>query len=292
MTRRQRARPAVPPLRRPALAALALLLWGPAAAQPAAEVRRITFGLLPFASPGALFKRFAPLRAYLEDRTGLAVRLKTAPDFLTFVRRTGRGRYDVVLTAPHFTLLALDSGHYRVGATYLEPLSGVIVTRRESGQDPPGTGDCREVATPPPSAVITLLGKRYLSGVPGARPRFRYHASHNAALRAVLGGDACAGVVSINVWHRLRREVEGLRAVAKTAEIPAMGILLHRDLPAALRRRITRTLVRMKERPGGRKALRRMAYPGYRPADAGTFAPVRPYLEELPPGWPETGETP
>jgi len=246
----------------------------------------LELGLLPFASAGTLFKRFAPLREYLEERIGIPVRLKTAPDFATFVSRTGEGRYDVVLTAPHFVLLALDTGRYEVRARYREPLRAVFLMRSADRGLRPGGKGCRTVATPPPSAVITLLGKHQLAREGrGIRPRFRAFDSHNAAVRAVLGGDACAAVVSVNVWHRIRDQESGLRVVARTATIPGLGILLRKDLPPALRDRLTRVLVGMRQDPRGRAALRRMAYPGYRPADAGDFAPVQPFLRQLPEGW-------
>lgn len=253
----------------------------------------LVMGLLPFASPGTLFKRFAPLRPYLEERIGRPVRLTTAPDFPTFVQRTQRGRYAIVLTAPHFTLLALDSGRYEVRATYTQRLSAVILGRADNHLTDPADGRCRKVATPPPSAIITLMGKRFLGNRhPQAELTYQTYASHNSAVRAVLGGDACLAVASVNVWNRMRREEPGLVRIAQTDSIPALGILVRKDLAASLRDRLTEAIVTMQDHPQGREALGQMAYPGYQPADAATFEPVRPYLERLPVGWPQGPEAP
>lgn len=268
---------------------LALIVGARPAASPAdpgeAGSSALEFGLLPFASAGTLFERFAPLREYLETRLKRPVRLRTAPDFPTFVRRTLAGRYHIVLTAPHFTLMALDSGRYQARATYRERLSAVVIAR--PGASSEGAAGCRTVATPPPSAVITLLGKDYLArNYPEDRRTFIAYASHNAAVQAVIGGDACLAVVSVNVWNRVRNEAPGLRRIATTPAIPALGILVRRDLPAAVKRRVTRALVGMGDHPQGRRALEGMDYPGYRPAQAATFEPARRFLELLPKGWP------
>lgn len=250
----------------------------------------LEFGLLPFATAGTLFKRFAPLREYLETRLKRPVRLRTAPDFPTFVRRTHAGRYHIVLTAPHFTLMALDSGRYQVRATYRKRLSAMVIGRE--GGMAPGDAGCRTVATPSPAAVITLLGRDFLRrAYPQVRHAFHAYATHNAAVQAVLGGDACLAVVSVNVWNRVRTEESGLRRVDRTLAIPALGILVRRDLPVDVKRRITEAIVSMGDHPAGRRALERMAYAGYRPAQAATFEPARRFLELLPKDWPGQGDS-
>ncbi|MFB6261387.1 MAG: phosphate/phosphite/phosphonate ABC transporter substrate-binding protein [Thiohalorhabdaceae bacterium] len=253
----------------------------------------LVFGLLPFASPGTLFKRFGPLRDYLETRVDRPVRLATAPDFPTFVKRTERGRYAILLTAPHFTLMALDSGRYEVRATYTQRLSAVILGRSDDSRSGPGDSRCRKVATPPRSAIITLMGKRFMGQrYPKADLTYQTYASHNAAVRAVLGGDACLAVASVNVWNRMRSEEPDLARLTQTASIPALGILFRKDLPSSLRHRITEAMVNMQDHPQGQQALREMAYPGYQRAEAADFEPVRTYLEQLPDGWLKGPGTP
>ena len=257
------------------------------------EADPLVFGLLPFASPGSLFKRFAPLRGYLEERISRPVRLTTAPDFPTFVRRTERGRYAILLTAPHFTLMALDSGRYEVRATYTQRLSAVILGRSDDSRSGPGGSRCRKVATPPRSAIITLMGKRFMGQrYPGTDLTYQTYASHNAAVRAVLGGDACLAVASVNVWNRMRSEEPDLARLTQTGSIPALGILFRKDLPSSLRHRITEAMVNMQDHPQGQQALRKMAYPGYQRAEAADFEPVRTYLEQLPDGWLKGEGTP
>ena len=78
----------------------------------------LSFGILPFQSPVTLFKRFAPLRDYLSRTLGRTVVIETAKDFPEFIERLGERKYDLVLTAPHIALLALDQGRYAPVASH------------------------------------------------------------------------------------------------------------------------------------------------------------------------------
>ena len=68
----------------------------------------LVFGFLPMQSPVTLFKRFAPLRDYLSIQIQREIRMESAKSFEEFSRRTAQRRYDIVFTAPHMALQALD----------------------------------------------------------------------------------------------------------------------------------------------------------------------------------------
>jgi len=255
-------------------------LWHPAAR---ADERALILGILPFQTPVALFKRFAPLREYLSAELGRPVLLQTARDFPTFIHRTAERRYDFVITAPHFTLLALDSGRYQLRARYQKPLRAVVVVRAGSDITRPSQLAGRTVSTPPRVAVITLVGRHYLAsvGLTGPRaPHYEAFMTHNASHQAVLGGEASAAIISINVYNLARNRGSPLRIVGRSPAIPSMGILAAKDLPRALRARFAHALITMSDTPGGRAVLKRMTYPGFRPATEQDFEPARPYLED------------
>ncbi len=250
-------------------------------ARPAKPERPLVMGILPFLSPIALLKRFGPLRDYLAEQTGHPVILQTARDFPTFVRRTQQRRYDIVLTAPHMVLLALDSGHYRLQAAYAKPLAAVILVPRNSAIRTLAQLQDKVVATPPPEAIITVIGRRMLAnaGLTGDRaPLYRNYLSHNAAYQAVIGGEANAAIITVNVMHNVVGPGKPLRVLAKSRSFPGLGILTATDLPAALQHRIGETFVDMNQTKAGRETLKRIHYPGYRSAQASEFEPLRVYL--------------
>ena len=89
-------------------------------------------GVFPYVSGMALFKRYAPLKDYLANELGREVVLETARDFPTFIQRTAERRYDIVMTAPHFALLATDSGDYQIIARPKRDLVSVVLVPETS----------------------------------------------------------------------------------------------------------------------------------------------------------------
>lgn len=262
-----------------------LLLCLLAAGLPVAAEPALIFGLLPSESVTTKFRRYAPLREYLHARLGREVVLETARNFRAFRRRTLEGRYDLLETAPHFVPEAIDSGLYEVITTIVRPLTAEIVVRADSAyrqlSDLAGT----LVATPSPSAVITRIGKEALeaAGVVGPlAPRYVAFPTHNAAYAAVLGHAAEAALISVNVYNKARHQHQPLRSIGSSRPIPNMSMLVGRHLPLALRERVQRILVGMRDAPEGRRVLREMAYPGYRVARAEEYERLRRYLVPLP----------
>lgn len=267
------------------LAVLLLLTAAGAKAADPPDERPLSFGVLPFMSPIALLKRFAPLRDHLAERIGQPVVLETARDYPEFVQRTAERRYDVLLTAPHFTLLALDSGHYTVSATYLDELAAVVLVR--AGDEIRAATDLagKVIATPPREAIVTRVGQRLLEAqmTGHAPPVYRRYLSHNAAYHAVAGGGASAAVVTVNVVKRATSAEFGLVELTRSPGFPAMGILTAADLPPEVRRRATDAFIELTEHEAGRELLRSIGYPGYRAAAPEEFQSLRSYTSDQPP---------
>lgn len=257
------------------------LLFGPhAGAEPAPA---LIFGLLPSESAVAKFKRYAPLRDYLSERLGRQVVLETARDFPEFMRRTAQRRYDLLETAPHFVLPALDSGKYEVRTTLLIPLSAQLVVREASPIKTVSELAGQTVATPPPQAVITRAGEHYLAhhGLAGPRaPVYVRYPTHNAAYESVIGGQASAALISVNILNKAVSKGATLRVLAKTEDFPNMALLVARDLPGSVRDEIERAFLGIQDTPQGREILKHMAYAGYRRARPVEFETVRKYMGE------------
>lgn len=270
------------------LFSLVLMSLAPAVgAEPApiaaSQERPVVLGVLPFISPIALLKRFAPLRDFISEQSGSPVVLETAANYPEFIRRTGERRYDMVITAPHFVPLALEGNQYTVRATYATQLSAVILVRRNSDIRALSDLAGKQVATPPEQAIVTWVGAAVIdNGIDrGQPPHYLAYQSHNAAYSAVAGGEAHAAVVSVSLVEPDRLRAEGLRELGRSKAFPAMGILIATDLPSGLAEQLTNVLVNMSASARGRAVLDRIAYPGYRRADAAEFEPLRTFMPRV-----------
>ncbi len=253
----------------------------PAVPQPA-EAPPLILGILPFMSPIALFKRFAPLRDYLSEATGRQVLLETARDYPEYVRRTAQRRYDIVLTAPHFVLPALRDGLYQLQATDIERLAAVVLVPSASTiRDPAQLAGLR-VATPPSQAIVTWLGTELIRQATGGNhPGFHAYSSHNAAYRAVGAGEVDAAMVVTSIVDPARLAHDGLREIARSESFPAMGILMASDLPPAVREQLTGLLIGMTENAAGRATLQRIDWSGYRRVASRDFESMRVYTKPV-----------
>lgn len=240
----------------------------------------LIFGLLPSQSPIAKFKRYAPLRDYLAHKLGRRILLETAPNFREFVHRTEQRRYDLLETAPHYVPLAVDGGSYQLLTTIVQPLSAKIVVRADSPFHKLADLKGAVVATPAPEAIITMVGMNRLSAAglaPPAAIHYENFRTHNAAYHAVLGGQAQAAIIAVNILNKARQSGAALRVIDSSRPFPNMAILASTKLPESLRTELRRDLINMTDDPEGRKVLAHTAYPGYRAADVAEFEPLRRY---------------
>lgn len=238
----------------------------------------LVFGFLPMESPVSLFKRFAPLRDYLSEQIATEIRMETAKDFPSFSKRTLQRRYDIVFTAPHMALQALDGEQYEVAATFAKPLKAVIVVKTKSALQNMAQLEGKTIATPPEQAIVTMVGRNHLADNGIKVARFRTYRTHNAAYSAVLGGEVDAAIVSNFIARKAIAKNNPLKIVASSDPFPGIGILVARDLPESTKQHIKKAFWAMNDLPYGKKILKQIAQPGYIEADKAPFEKLRPFI--------------
>ncbi len=271
----------------PAVTLALLLLWVISAEtladnkekKPATTNKQfLTFGFLPMESPVSLFKRFAPLRDYLSEQIATEIRLETAKDFPEFEKRTLERHYDIVFTAPHMALLALDGPHYELAATFVKPLKSVVVAKQKSEIQNLSDLEGKTLATPPEQAIVTMVGRNFLSDKGLKTVRFTTYSTHNAAYAAVLGGEVDAAIVSNFIAMKAISKNQPLKIVASSEPFPGIGILVAVDLPEATKKHIKKAFWGMNDLPYGKKILKQIAQPGYMEASKSPFEMLRPFV--------------
>ncbi|MCP4042428.1 MAG: phosphate/phosphite/phosphonate ABC transporter substrate-binding protein [Gammaproteobacteria bacterium] len=206
----------------------------------------LTMGMLPYLSPRTLFKNWEPLRAHLELKMGRPISFATAPNYVTFSKRTIDGVYDVVLSTSHLGRLAqVDAGLVPL-ARPEKQLHGIFIAM-EQGIDNLQALKGKRLATPDPLAIITLLGHDYLADMglkPGVDFESKAYPSHNAAALAVQKGQADLAVVSVFAYKVMRKKItSNLIVLGRTEEVPSPVIFIanpklpktdHKRLQAAI----------------------------------------------------------
>ena len=87
-----------------------VLLAGPARAE-AQDSRPLRIGLLPTNATLSLLRLYDPLRSFLQSRLDQRVELYTAANFRSSFADVKSGAFDVLVTASHFGVVAVDMGY-------------------------------------------------------------------------------------------------------------------------------------------------------------------------------------
>ena len=245
--------------------------------------RPLVMGLLPSISPVSLFKRFSPLVDYINSSLKSNIVLETAPNFGEFQKRTGARMYDILLTAPHFVIPALDSGSYELIATPSNKLTAMVVVSKKSKIKSIADLAGKVVATPEAEALVTKAGVKLLENqglTGGQQPVYMALPTHNAAYQSVLGKEADAAIISVNVMNKAIKEGAKLRSIGESEQLPGVGILVAADLPQEFKTNLQNFLLAIDKKPDGRKVLGLVDHPGYSKVTAAEYQPMRVYLTE------------
>lgn len=260
---------------------IAVILYQPAFAEPSLDQANDTLvmGVFPFVSGVTLFKRFAPMKDYLARALNRNIRLETARDFPTFVERTAHRNYDILITAPHFSLLAADNGDYQIVARPERDMQSLVVVEKTSLITNFSQLAGVSIATPPEEALATRAAKRYIEDKLSGKtsPVYQAFESHNAAYEAVIVHNTDAAIVSNNVVNSSSDKNERVRIIDVTPPLPSMVTMVSSKLPDAFARDVEHVFITMDESEEGREILKIAGFPGYISSRLSDYEPVRPY---------------
>lgn len=255
-----------------------LLVSTNAAAVPKQD--EVVFSILPFLSPVVLIKRFSPLRQYLENKTGKSIAMESAPSFPEYLRRTVRHEYDIVYTAPHFVPFSLKDGHYELlaasndlAAHFASPQSALISNLEQLAG--------KRVAHGPKQAFLVIIGKHLLKekGLVGKKaPVFHQYKSHNAALRAVIGGEADTAIIGTFMIKQAKESK--LKVIGSTQNYPGIAILASKELPESFRKALAESFIDIKKSETGRQTLKKIRFPGFRATSVAEYKKLDPIAKE------------
>lgn len=261
--------------------------------KPPSAQHPLQFGLLPYLSTRKLFSHYAPLQHYLEKALGRPVRMSTAPDFATYIKRAREGQYDLYHTAPHFAAQAEAEFGYRRVSRLLRELDGSIVVARDGNIRSVADLRGRTLVTPDALAIITFLGEQWLrdNGLrPGVDVEVIHAPSHNSAIMAVARGDAEAAVTSASVFENMPQKISHrLRILASTKKVPHMMFMAGPHLSDLEYQQLRKAMLAYTAKGAGSEYFTMTGYGDMGPIEDRDMQRLAPFLKELNQklkGWP------
>ncbi len=249
---------------------------------PLAEDRQVlSLGILPFNSPLALVKTHAPLRDALSVALGTSVEIYTAPDYPTFLRDSVAGRFDLLITGPHFAVMAIEQGYVPL-VTYDAFIQPVFVVRADSSFSDATALRGQTMALSSRWSISSVAGLQWLRAQ-GLMPERDYlvleYPSHGAAIAAVAAGEAAAAITTYTPLNQVPESVRSkLRLLAADIRLPHLFTLAHRRLGDDRLASLKAALEAFESSEAGKAFFAQTGYQGYRPLTDADIAAVVPYV--------------
>jgi len=264
---------------------LALLLALSAAIACAGQDDKpLEFGVFPNLSARTVVAIYQPLRSYLEKQLGRPVRIYTAPTFKTFVERSLKREYDLMLAAPHFARLAETDAGYIPLAVYSRELRAILVVPKDSPYKSIVDLKGKSVAVPDSLALMSMFAVQMLRDnglTPGKDVSLVNVRGHDNAVLSVIHGESAAAATSAAPLAQMADDVRTqVRVLASSDKVPHQAFMASPRLPAAEVEQLRKLLLDFARSPEGRTFLEVNKFGGLRPLSRGELKQLDPYAAE------------
>lgn len=259
--------------------AVVMLLAGIARAEPTA----LKVGVVPYLTTNVLITLFQPVRNHLEQRLGRPVELYTAQDVRTFVRRTLKPEFDVVITAAHHARLAQVEAGYVPLVRFTGPLHAAIAVASNTPLHEPRELRGRRIAITDRSILVNIVTMKLLAdqGIAEKDLQLTPVNSQNTGLLTVARGEAEAAIIAHFTLDQIPPEQRaGIRVLFKSDVLPNVTILAKPTLTAAERDALRQALLAFPTTVEGQAFLQKSRFLGIAAANEDFMKQLDAYLPE------------
>ncbi|HVI52954.1 MAG TPA: phosphate/phosphite/phosphonate ABC transporter substrate-binding protein [Candidatus Sulfotelmatobacter sp.] len=270
------------------LAAL-LLLQGVLAIRPAwaeaVEAPPLRVALLPTNPPLSLLRLYDPFRQFLSHRLQRPVELYTARNFRTALDDIRRGDFDVLVTAPHFGVIAVDAGYVPL-ARYKVELRPLIVVLKGSSLTEAAQLRGKKVLTANRLTAMSVVTEHWLESQYGLVAGRDYQLidaqSHGTAIRAVGMGDADACVSSVSALQQVPEDVRARVTFFEAGiAVPHQFTLAHPRLGERRIAELRQLMMDFNDTREGKAFFAAGGFQGYSSLTAKDIEDARPYADKV-----------
>jgi phosphonate transport system substrate-binding protein len=264
-------------------------VYGSVPTEPGKPV--FSFAIHPLHNPNRLFERYQPLIDHLNQALPeVRFVLEASRDYQDFERKFRERKPAFILPNPWQTLEAMEVG-YRVQAMAgdASDFKGIFIVRRDSSIRAPADLKGKAISYPSPTALAACILPQYWlhdQGIDVNRETHsRYVGSQESAIMNVFLHETAAGATWPPPWRAFQkerpREAAELVQIWETSTLPNNSVMARDDIPAAIVARVRAALVGLADAPGGQAILGGMETARFHPADDGSYAVVREFIQRF-----------
>lgn len=256
-----------------------------ACAAPIAAAGNLIFGVYPYLSATQVVDHYSLLRDLLARSLGRPVTMVSAPDFPSFIERTRKGEFDVVLTAPHMGRLAEKrDGWLRVAQTGYQ-MEIVALTRLDSTVQRLDELRGKAIAIGSRDSMTYQIIAEALAkdGLALERDlKVVETPSFSNVMHALTRGEADAGATSRRLWSMAPdSQRNAVREIFHAQPAPGFFVMAHPRLGEAAVQSLRKALLGFHATPEGKAFFRKTQQLDFRPIDDETMRRIDPYTAIL-----------
>ena len=261
--------------------------------QAAAEThppQQLTVGLLPGETAATVLRLNEPLRAYLERRLGIPVKLIVGTNYAATGEALHYGKLDIAYLGPVTYILRSRGANLEPFARPSHPGAGptfhaVVIVPADSPAKSLKDLKGQDIAFGDPASTSGTWVPRYMlleAGLVSGRDYpLRVLGAHDAVARAVAARKVGAGGLSKPVYERLLKEgiipENSVRVLAESPEIPEYMWTFRQGLDPAFKEKIRSAFLQIDDP----EALKVFKAEAFIPAADGDVAVVRGWIEAI-----------
>ncbi len=254
-----------------------------AQAQLSSSLPPLRMAVHPYNSTLALITAHRPLQQYLEKALQRPIEFYTAASFEAFIGALMAGEYDIVISPPHFAVVAVENGDYAPLVHYQTKLEPLLVVRQDSSFSKPADFVGKRIAMADKSAFIRIVVIKWLADaglVAGKHYQILERPTHSASISATAMGEADAGLATLTALKQVPADVQQkMRTVTTGLKFPHLFTLAHRRLGEPMITRLKKALTELtSDHPEGKAFFERTGFVGYEDITADELAAIKPYL--------------
>jgi phosphonate transport system substrate-binding protein len=234
--------------------------------------KEIVIGLIPEMNIFEQRQRYRHLAAYLTERAGVRVSLSTLIRYGNIIENFEMARLDGAFFGSFTGALAIRRLRVEPIARPLwtdgkSTYHGYIFVRKDSGirtvEDMRGKrmAFVERATTAGYIFPLAYLREHGVSDIDAFFSEYFFAGSHDAAINAVLRGDADVGAAKNTIMEHVMKEspkvAQELLILSDSPPVPSNGLLVRRTLDEDIKRRLRETLLNMEHDPGGKGVLRK-----------------------------------
>lgn len=209
---------------------------------------------------------YAPLIAYLNEKTGHTFRLETVPNFLSYWQEMKKGRYDIIMDAAHLTDYRAQKMGYRPIVKVLDVVSFTLVTGEDVFVFEPSELVGKRIASlaSPSRGALTL---DVFFDNPVRQPVLLEVTDAQDAIDRVLDKRAHGAIIPTPLLGANPQ----LNIVTTEEQWPHMALSVSENMPEDVVTAVRNALLEASGSPEGQAMLEQINFPGFEAADSSLY---------------------